>query len=211
MKSPKNPEHDPESFLVACHECDLLHRIAPLLPGETARCLQCGAVLHRRKKNSAERCLALVFTGIILFVIANIYPFLGFRIGGQIQQSNLITGVVELFRQDLWLLAALVLITTVLVPALQLAGMLYVLIPFYSRVRLPKRMEIFRVVSYFQPWGMTEVFMLGILVSLIKLSKMATIVPGTALYAFMGLMLVLAAMLAFLDSHVIWTHGGEQE
>jgi len=210
MKSTNNPEHDPESFLVACHECDLLHRIAPLIPGETARCFRCGAVLHRLKKNSAERSLALVFTGIILFVIANVYPFLGFRIGGQIQQSNLITGVAELFRQDLWLLAALVLFTTILVPALQLVGMIYVLIPFYFRIRLPKRMAIFRVVRQSQPWGMTEVFMLGILVSLIKLSKMATIVPGTALYAFMGLMLVLAAMLAFLDPRVIWMHGGKQ-
>lgn len=194
-------------FLIACHECDLLHRIEALPPGGTARCSRCGAVLHRDKINSVARCFAFVSAGIILFVIANVYPFLGFRIGGQIRQSTLITGVMELFHQDLWILSALVLLTTILVPAFQLAGMLYVLLPFYFRLKLPKRMEIFRMVRHFQPWGMTEVFLLGILVALIKLSKMATILPGTALYAFTALMVVLAAMLASLEPHIVWIQG----
>jgi paraquat-inducible protein A len=102
-----------------------------------------------------------------------------------------------------------VLITTILVPAFQLAGFFYVLLPYYFRLRLPKRMEIFRIVRHFQPWGMTEVFLLGILLALIKLSKMATILPGTALYAFMALMLVLAAILTVLDPHIIWTQRGK--
>jgi len=202
----EHPHTDP--FLIACHECDRLHRIEALPPGGSARCSRCGAVLHRNKKNSVARSFALVTAGFILFAIANVYPFLGFRIGSQIRQSTLITGVMELFHQDLWILSALVLLTTILVPAFQLVGMLYVLLPFYFRLKLPKRMEIFRMVRYFQPWGMTEVFLLGILVALIKLSKMATIIPGTALYAFTALMVVLASVLAFLDPHLIWTQGG---
>lgn len=200
----------PAPFLVACHECDLLHRIEALPWGGAALCSRCGAVLQRNKTNSVSRSFAFVVAGIILFVIANVYPFLGFRIGGQIRQTTLITGVMELFRQDLWILSVLVLMTTILVPAFQLAGMLYVLLPFYFRMSMPKRMEIFRMVRYFQPWGMTEVFLLGILVALIKLSKMASIIPGTALYAFTALMVVLAAMLASLDPHIVWTHGGRQ-
>lgn len=203
------PQHT-APFLIACHECDLLHRIGPLPRGGTARCSRCGAVLQRNKKNSIARSLAFVAAGIIFFVIANVYPFLGFRIGGQIRQSTLITGVLELFHQDLWILSALVLLTTILVPAFQLSGMLYVLLPYYFRLNLPKRMEIFRMVRHFQPWGMTEVFLLGILVALIKLSKMATILPGTALYAFVALMVVLASMLASLDPHLIWTQGGRR-
>jgi len=154
--------------------------------------------------------MALAVSGLILFVIANVYPFLGFRMSGQIRHSNLITGVVELYGQGMWMLATLVLATTILVPALQLAGMVYVLLPFYLDLKLPKRMAIFRIIKHFQPWGMTEVFFLGILVSLVKLSRMATIIPGTALYAFMALMLVLAGMSAVTDPHLIWAHGGKQ-
>jgi paraquat-inducible protein A len=51
---------------------------------------------------------------------------------------------------------------------------------------------------------MMEVFMLGILVSFVKLAKMATLIPGTALYAFLVLIFVLAASAASLDPHIVW-------
>ena len=51
---------------------------------------------------------------------------------------------------------------------------------------------------------MTEVFLLGILVSVIKLSKLATIIPGTALFAFLGLVFALAAVNSFVNPHMIW-------
>jgi paraquat-inducible protein A len=51
---------------------------------------------------------------------------------------------------------------------------------------------------------MMEVFMVGILVAVVKLSKMASIIPGMALYAFMILIFVLAASAASLDPHIVW-------
>jgi paraquat-inducible protein A len=56
-----------------------------------------------------------------------------------------------------------------------------------------------------------EVFMLGILVSVVKLIKMATIIPGVALYAFMALIFVLAAMSVTLDEHLIWEQIEERQ
>jgi paraquat-inducible protein A len=193
-------------FLISCHECDLLHKIGSPLSIGTAHCSRCGAVLHRHKKNSVDRAMALAVTGVILFVIANLYPFLGFRMSGQIRHSNLVTGIIELYSQGMWMLATLVLTTTILVPALQLAGMVYVLLPFFLNLTLPKRIAIYRMIKHFQPWGMTEVFSLGILVAIVKLSKMATIIPGTALYAFMALMFVLAGIPVVTDPFVIWGH-----
>lgn len=196
-------------LLISCHECGLLHKIGFPLPAGTLRCSRCGAVLHRHKKNSVARAMALAVSGVVLFVIANLYPFLGFRMSGQIRHTNLATGVMELFGQGMWVLSTLVLATTILVPAFQLAGMVYVLLPFYLKLKLPKRLAIYRMINHLQPWGMTEVFFLGILVALVKLSKMATIIPGPALYAFMALMLVLAHISVVTDPLLIWTHGGE--
>jgi paraquat-inducible protein A len=52
---------------------------------------------------------------------------------------------------------------------------------------------------------MMDVFMLGILVSVVKLSEMATIVPGASLFAFGVLILVLAAAQAALDPDLVWS------
>ena len=55
-----------------------------------------------------------------------------------------------------------------------------------------------------RPWGMVEVFMLGVLVSLVKLAHLAGIVPGIALWAFAALMFVMAAIAAVLDPRDLW-------
>lgn len=190
--------------LIACHECDLLHRVQPPPEGGVAKCVRCGAVLHHRKRNSLDRTLSLTIAGLILFVVANTYPFLALKIGGLVQQTTLITGIKELYAQGMEALALLVLFTSILAPLAHFAGMLYVLLPLKFN-RLPRNLPgVFRLVQSLQPWSMMEVFMLGILVSVVKLAKMGEIVPGMALYSFLVLIFVLAASTASLDPHLIW-------
>jgi paraquat-inducible protein A len=190
--------------LIACHECDLIHRVDPVPEGSAAKCSRCGALLYQHKRNSLERTLALTVTGLVLFIVANAFPFLGFKIKTQVHETILITGVQELYHQGVWILATVVLLTTFLIPAAQMMGLLYVLVSLRLN-RLPwKVKEAFRFIQSLQPWSMLEVFMLGILVSIVKLGKMATIVPGIAAFAFMALIFVLAASMAALDPHAVW-------
>lgn len=190
--------------LIACHECDLIHRVGPVPEGSAARCSRCGALLYQHKRNSLERTLALTVAGLILFVVANAFPFLGFKLQAQVREIILITGVQELYHQGMWILATVVLLTTIIMPAAQMMGLLYVLVPLRLN-RIPwKLKEVFRFIQSLRPWAMMEVFMLGILVSIAKLSKMATIVPGIAVFAFMALIFILAASLAVLDPHAVW-------
>jgi paraquat-inducible protein A len=63
---------------------------------------------------------------------------------------------------------------------------------------------IFRLVRSLQPWGMTEVFLLGILVSIVKLAGMAAVIPGAALFAFLVLIFVVAATAASLNPDIVW-------
>jgi paraquat-inducible protein A len=190
--------------LIACHECDLLQQSRALPMGATARCPRCGAVLYRRKRNSLDRVLALTIAGLMLFTVANVYPFLTFRLEAQIQETTLITGIIELYNQGMWIVAGVVLLTSIVMPLLELTGTLYVLLPLKFNRRPWSLPLFFRMVRIFKPWGMMEVFMVGILVAFVKLSKMASIIPGMALYAFMLLIFVLAASAASLDPHIVW-------
>jgi paraquat-inducible protein A len=63
---------------------------------------------------------------------------------------------------------------------------------------------VYRVMQSVRPWGMVEVFMLGVLVSLVKLAHLAGIVPGAALGAFAVLMFVMAAIAAVFDPRDLW-------
>jgi len=192
-----------DSF-IACHDCDLIHRIKPLPAKGTANCIRCGAVLYKHKPDSLDRTLAFAIAGLILFILANSFPFLGLRIGAQIRETTLITGIYELYVQGMQVIAILVLVTTVLVPFTQMMCLFYILLPIKFG-RLPKRLpRVFRFLQSIQPWGMMEVFMVGILVSVVKLAKMAKIIPGISLYSFLALIFVLTAMTVSLDAYLIW-------
>jgi paraquat-inducible protein A len=190
--------------LIACHECDLLHQRQPLPRGGTAICVRCGAKLYSRKRNSLDRVLALTIAGLVLFCVANAYPLLTFKLEAQAQDTTLFSGVVALYEQGMWIVAGVVFLTSILVPLLQLAVMLYVIFPLKFNYRPWGLSFWFRIVHSVKPWGMMEVFMLGILVSFVKLAKMATLIPGIALYAFLVLIFVLAASAASLDPHLVW-------
>ncbi len=190
--------------LIACHECDLIHR-APAVPaGSTAKCVRCGAVLLRHKRNSLDRSLALTIAGTILFVVCNLNPFMAMKSGGIVQETTLVSGIVEFYRADFRLLACLVFVTIVAGPAVQLAGMLYLLLVLKLNRKPWLLSTVFRFLQAIRPWGMLEIFMLGVLVSMVKLAKMATIVPGIAMYAFAALIPVLVASATSLDPNLIW-------
>ena len=197
-----------DSF-IACHDCDLIHRINPLPAKGTANCIRCGAVLYKHKPDSLDRTLAFAIAGLILFILANSFPFLGLRIGAQIRETTLITGIYELYVQGMQVVAILVLVTTVLVPFTQMMCLFYILLPLKFG-RLPKRLpRVFRFLQSIQPWSMMEVFMVGILVSVVKLAKMAEIISGISLYSFLALIFVLTAMTVSLDAHLIWQNWDE--
>ena len=190
--------------LIACHECDLLQCLPAHQGSYVARCPRCNALLHRGVVNSIDRTLALTLAGIILFAVANAFPLLAFKLQGQVTHATLISGVLDLYETGKWEIAALVLLTTVIVPLFELLILLYVFVPLkFNRVPW-KLAAVFRMAQNLSPWSMMEVFLIGVIVAIVKLVGMATIVPGTALWAFGLLIITLAAAAANLDSQVVW-------
>ena len=188
-----------------CPECGLLQRIPALPVGGVARCPRCGCRLHSQRPDSLEPALALTLAGILLFAVANSFPFLSFQMQGLTTETTLATGVLDLYAAGRWELAAVVGFTSILAPGLQLSLLLAVLVPL-KLGRLPAGVaRLFRYSRTLAPWGMMDVFMLGILVAVVKLSDMATLVPGTSLFAFVVLIFVLAAAQAALDPDIVWS------
>jgi paraquat-inducible protein A len=119
-------------------------------------------------------------------------------------ETGLLTGIEFLYRQGIIPLAALVLMTCILIPLIQMLGLLYVFIPLKLNFKVKYAIPVFRLFKHIKPWSMMEIYMLGILVSIVKLGKMATIVPGLAVIAFGLLIFVLNFALSAVDEHMVW-------
>lgn len=189
---------------LACLHCDLLQEVPPLAEGESAFCLRCGTKLLDNRPRSFERPLALLCAAAILFAIFQAFPLLTFKKGGLEQTAHVATGIRELARQGMFPLAALVGFTLVIVPAFYLLSSLYVLVPARLRRTAPGMFLVFRWLRILAPWQMVEIFLLGVLVSLNKLSAMARIEPGVALYALAAFLLLTAAASSSLDPQEVW-------
>lgn len=195
---------DTGGSLMACHECDTLHRLPDLRPGRTLRCSACNAILLHYPKGGLDRPIALYLAAAILFIFANVFPFLTLDIQGREETTTLLGASMVLYRDGMGELAVVVLITSVLGPALVITSSLYVLVCVRLDRPLPGLRTTLSWISHLEPWGMLDVFMLGVLVSFVKLAGMATIHIGLSLYAFIGLIFVAAAATAAFEPHLLW-------
>jgi len=197
---------EPTAPMIACHGCDALVRTRALPRGASTRCPRCGHVLQRGRRDSIERTLAFAMAGLVLFTLANVYPFMTFELEGREQEATLVTGSLELWDAGLQELGVLVFMTSIGFPAIQLFGLLYVLLPLRFERRPARHFgAVFRLVLKSGPWGMLEVYLLGVLVAFVKLSEMATLVPGLAFWSFAALIVVTTAASASLDPDAVWS------
>lgn len=187
--------------LIACHDCDALYRKVPLAPGQKARCPRCGAVLYRRSRLAPDQVLALVIAALLTLAIANATPIVGLNVQGAESSATLIGSIGALWSEGRIAVATLAALTTLVFPTAELAALGTVLVLVRRRPRSSLVAPLLRGILAVRPWGMIEVFMLGVLVALVKLSHMARVLPGTALWAFAALTVLMAAILSFdLDS-----------
>jgi paraquat-inducible protein A len=190
--------------LIACHECDLLQREVAVPPGGVLLCRRCHAELYRNRADSLERSLAFSLAAVVLFVVSNLYPIVGLSVSGTVVETTLLGAVRVLYLDGMWPIAGLVFATTFLMPVVQTVSMLWILLPLLFDRAPWGAAFVFRVCHLAEPWGMTEVLILGLLVALVKLAHIASVVVGTALWSFGALMLILAAAGAAFDTRQLW-------
>ena len=168
------------------------------------KCPRCGAVLHDTKKDSLQHILALSLSGLILFPPAMLLPIMKLSVLNLGDSANILQGVSALFRSGFYLVALIVLLTSAVIPFVKVALLfcLSVCIRFkWFTELLPPG---FRAYLFMDEWGMLEIYMLGILVSIIKLGDIADISYGIGLYCFVGVLALSLFSSAALSEHQYW-------
>lgn len=197
--------------VVLCHECDLPHAVVSLPHGRRAMCTRCSARLYGGSTGEVDKPLALAAAGMILFVLANYFPFMTFEMEGRAQLNKLVSGTIEFWLAGYQELAVLVFLVSICIPFISLALMLYLL----TGLRLGRRpwmaAEVLRAISVLRPWAMMEVYMLGVIVAIVKLADFADIGLEYGFFAFTALILVVTAAYASLNPDALWPQIGASD
>lgn len=190
--------------LIGCHECDLLMRKPVLHDGERAQCPRCGYELFVHRPHVIKRSLALVCTALLLYVPANFLPIMQLNLLGQSSQDTVWSAVLGLYHSGMQGIAVVVFLSSMAIPLLKLLCQLCVLLSIRLDWGRSYGLLLYRIYHHMREWGMLEVYLMGILVSMVKLMGLADLSLGIGLFCFIALLLIQVWLEVTMSSHQIW-------
>jgi paraquat-inducible protein A len=180
--------------------------MVPVGPGSVASCVRCGSAIRRRTRSGLHRTAALSVAALALYVPANLLPILRMERYGIVSENTVWDASALLFEDGDYPIAVVVFAASILVPLLKLLGLFFLV--FTTRLGWAGgrmgRTWVYRVIEKVGPWAMLDVFVIAVLVSLVKLQRLATVVPGPGAIAFTGVVVFTLMASASFDPQLIW-------
>lgn len=186
--------------VINCHVCLTLN------PSEHEECQVCQSKLHSRNKHSLQNTIALLFTGFLFYIPANVMPIMYTNLLGQKTGNTILGGVIALWQQGSYPIALIIFIASVLVPIGKMIALAWLCYGVASNRfnSHQKHHTLYRLTELIGRWSMVDVFVVAILVAMIQMGNLMSIYPGVAAIAFAGM--VVTTMLAAMtfDPRLIW-------
>jgi paraquat-inducible protein A len=191
---------------IACRICDQVHEEAHVPDGFRASCARCGGVLAQKTPASLHYTAAFTLCALLLYFPANMFPILRMTLYGRETANTIFSGVVRFYEDGDVFVAAVVFLASILVPFLKILGLLFLVITARFRWQAAKiwRTRVYRAIEILGKWAMLDVFALAILISLIKLQRMASVTPGKGVFAFTLVIIFTLLASASFDPQTIW-------
>jgi paraquat-inducible protein A len=197
----------PDVGVVLCSYCDTAHRPIARVRREKLRCVTCGSPIHRGTDDLGAM-LAVTVTAAVALVVANALPLLTLTSGGHQTRATLSEAIAASYNRELPFVAIALSMTLIVAPALELALLLWLLVPLCLRARPPGFVVVMALLRALRPWRMVEVFFLGLIVAIVKLSALATALPEWGMFGVAVVAVALAALASF-DPGALWRRAGE--
>ena len=184
--------------------CDELVEIPELLEHQRASCPNCTTVLKVHCALNYEQRFCLSLTALILMITALPFQFIKFSAHGNESILTLIDSFRGVMHYDHPLLALTVFLAVMAVPTLTVGSAVMVFGILWLN-RLSRLFPFFfKILDFSKSWMMVEVFVIGVLVSLLKISSLATVDLGFSFYVFCLFVIFITALLTRFDADALW-------
>ncbi len=193
---PKAADHG----LASCHTCGM---VSPVADG---RCRRCGSTLHLRKPGSIQNTVALMAAAAALYIPSHVLPVMTVVEIGVVTHNTIIGGMMTFWRTGAYPIAIVIFTASILIPLLKIVALTWLCLAATGRVHpSPAALgRLYLLTELLGRWSMVDIFVVGILVSLVQLGNYMTITPGPGALAFAGVvMLTMFAAMSF-DPRLLW-------
>ncbi len=190
--------------LTACPDCDLLLSKTEAPGGHSIICPRCGKTISKRTTDSIIKALALSIAGLLMYLPAILLPLMTMKSFGFSDSANIIDSIINFYRNSYYFVSFMVLISAVIFPLVLLTSILIISAQLYLK-RYPSYLaRLFRTYLHLEEWAMVEVYLLGIMVTIIKMNDSTEINYNTGIFCFTGLVLLNLTIATIIDHDFFW-------
>ncbi len=193
--------------LAACHTCG---RVSPESLG---RCPRCGDKLHLRKPASIEGTIALMAAAAALYIPSHLLPILTVSELGVITHNTIVGGMLSFWESGAYPIALVIFTASILIPFLKIAALSWLCLAATGKVHpSPAALgKVYWITELLGRWSMIDIFVVGILVSVVQLGNYMTVKPGPGALAFAGVVVLTMFAAMRFDPRLLWDRLDEMD
>lgn len=169
-------------------------------------CIRCERPIHARKPQSIQKTWAYLIVAAVFIIPANVLSISIFLSNGKRLEDTIFSGVAGLIRSDMYGIAVIIFVASIVVPVAKILGLGYLLlcVQLKRSVFHRQRMSIYTAVKWIGKWSVMDLFVITIMMTLIDRGQILDFTPGLGAVAF-GLVVVFTMLAAeSFDSRLIW-------
>ncbi len=187
-----------------CETCDLIVEYNDVKVGVKYHCPRCHNVIYHCKANVMTNLLLISFSALLIFYPAFFYPVMKLSVAGLTSTGNVYSSYLGFYNQGENLLSIIVFITVVLIPFL-IPFFIFV-VTLFNKLRIYPSIqrEFLKLFIYLKDWGMVEVYLLGIFVSIIKMYSLAEINFDIGFYIYIFFTFLNIMIFTYFNKQTIW-------
>jgi paraquat-inducible protein A len=202
------------SRLLACPECDLLQREPRVLQRTSLPlaldCPRCGATLSHHLPRALELSTAFSIAAAVALAIGASFSIMTLELQGRVNTVTLLDLATGVQAFGMSSVAALIVVTAILLPVLEVTALLYMLVPLVVLRRVPRQIRsAARLFEAVRPWAMLEVLMLATIVSIGRLEKLGPLSLGPGFWSLVVLMVLFALIDSVFEPGAVWDRAEE--
>ena len=195
------------SFLKAADRglagCDTCGKVSPVAQ---KRCPRCGSSLHLRKPASIEGTVALMTAAAVLYIPSHLLPIMTVVELGKVTNHTIIGGMMSFWETGAYPIAIVIFVASIMIPLLKIGALVWLCAAASGITHpSPKALgRVYLVTELLGRWSMIDIFVVGIMVSVVQLGNYMTVTPGPGALAFGGVVVLTMLAAMRFEPRLLW-------
>ncbi|WP_422386567.1 PqiA/YebS family transporter subunit [Candidatus Pantoea edessiphila] len=189
---------------ILCSKCDLVMELSFLFVGNRASCPRCKSVLASNWLEPHKRHNVYALTTLFLLFLSNIFPFIDINIAGINNRIILSQISYTMINDGYTILATLFILFTQFIPICCIIIIFLLINP----IKIPTKIKLIlaRMLFQLRNWIMVEIFMVGMFISLIKLTDYSNIKLQPSFLLWFLFCLLQLRLFQCIDRNWLWQY-----